>query len=133
LAAYRKRILKQEKLSDKALKSLRDYAKAHRTDARASLLLAQAYMVHGWYRDVLERYELAYKIDPRSRGDKHMERDLVELVRYPKLTFLAAQAVVEIYGAEALDTIDRDLANPSIDDDAKSALRRLRDWIAGVR
>ncbi|MBN1655824.1 MAG: serine/threonine protein kinase [Deltaproteobacteria bacterium] len=129
LAAYRKRIFRGEKLSEKALKSLRDYQRNHRSDPRPSLLLARAYMVLGWYRDAVERYLLAYKLDARSRGDKHMERDLLEIVRYPKLSYTAAQAVLEIYGAEALKAIDRDLASSSVDDNAKTALRRLRERI----
>ncbi len=126
LSSYRKRIFRKEKLNERALKSLRDYQRKNRSDPRPSLLLARAYMVRGWYRDAIERYQLAYKIDPRSRGDRHMVRDLVEIVRYPKLSNIAARAIMEIYGEEALNTIDRDLASSKVDENAKDALRRLR-------
>jgi tetratricopeptide (TPR) repeat protein len=129
LSSYRKRIFRKEKLNERALKSLRDFQRKNRSDPRPSLLLARAYMVRGWYRDAIERYQLAYKIDPSSRGDRHMVSDLVEIVRYPKVSNIAARAIMEIYGEEALNIIDRDLAASSVDEDAKDALRRLRERI----
>src|SRR5690606_11476196 len=54
-------------------KGLMQYARAHRGDARPQILLARAYLSRGWRSDAIERYGLAYREDPSSRGAPSMQ------------------------------------------------------------
>jgi len=77
-------------------------------DPRPSLLLARAFVERGWQSDAIERYVLAYHIDPSARGDETMKRHLLDLAgKPPPVGQRAADAILEIYGPELLGPVER--------------------------
>ncbi len=107
------------------------YAQLHPDDARPHLVLARAFASRGWRSDAVERYELAARKDPASRGDPRMLTDLVTLTAEDTpASSAAARAVRTIYGAEALAEIDRQL-EATRDRTARGRLSRLKQSIEG--
>ncbi len=110
-------------------RGLMRYAQAHDDDPRPHLLLAHAFLSRGWRSDAVERYELAASKDLAARGDPKMLEDLVELCALEdRASSLAARAVRNIYGREALAEIDRQLAATN-DRNARGRLTRLKQSI----
>jgi hypothetical protein len=126
MAQLRRRLYRGRPTSDATLKRLREYARDHRDDPRPSLLLAQAYFQRSWFSDALERYELVYELSPEARGDPRMLENLIRLTGKPAVSKDAADAVVEIYGEEAREAVERALRAPGVDSSATRELERLR-------
>jgi hypothetical protein len=126
LAATKRRINAGAKLGPRSRRFIVRYARAHRGDVRPQLLLAYAYMNLNYRSAAIERYRLAYRIDSGSRGDARMLRDLLTLVPNETSGPRAADAVVEIYGAEARDDVDARLARTGPSSTTRAAYARLR-------
>ena len=97
-------------------------------DPRPTLVLAHHYVDINFLSDAIERYELAYQMDPASRGDARMVRDLVRLSGHRVVGDRAAALVEQIYGEEALAEIDRQIAT-TMDPQAIDGLMQLRSRI----
>ncbi len=98
---YRK-VVQGRRLTTREHRSLRRYQREHADDVRASLLLARDFVRRRWFADAVERYRLAFKLDPSSRGSRWMRADLVEIAASEsKAAGAAADALAEIYGPEA--------------------------------
>ena len=97
-------------------------------DPRPTLVLAHHYVDINFFSDALERYELAYEMDPASRGDARMVRDLVRLSGNRSVGDRSATLVEQIYGGEALNEIDRQIAT-TMDPYAIDRLMQLRSRI----
>ena len=130
LSQARRRVLRGRPLSAGAERSIKRWVRNHRDDARPHLLIAQSYMAKGWGRSAFDRYQLAQRVDPRSRFDPRMARDLVRIASESSVADQAARYVVEIYGADALEAIDRELARTTISDDARARLEALKRRIS---
>ncbi len=106
----RARASKGRPVREASLKHVRKFARGNPEDPRPRLILAYVFMNRSWMSDAIARYETAYKVDPRSRGDARMRRDLLRLARSPKLARRAATAIALIYGGEAVPWVERTLA-----------------------
>lgn len=126
LTQARRRVLRGRALSSGAERNLKRYVRNHRDDARPHLLIAQSYMAKGWGRSAFDRYQLAQRVDPRSKFDPRMARDLVRIASESSVADAAADYVVELYGAEAVEPIERELQRGSLSDDARARLQQLR-------
>ncbi len=107
---------------------LLQYARSHPDDPRPHLLLGHVYAARLWRSDALSEYEAAHRIDAAARRDPRMLDNLVELVahRHRRVSERAARAVERIYGAEALEAIDRALASGSVRGVGAERLQALR-------
>jgi hypothetical protein len=122
----KRRAVEGEELTPALLSAVKDYAHDHRDDARPSLILAYVYANRGWLTDAIERYRLAYRIDPRARGDLRMLRDLVDFVGISDVAPRAEHAIEEIYGDEALEHVDAVLQKGRLKRAERKRLQALR-------
>lgn len=122
----RRRVLRGRALSAGAERNLKRWVRSHRDDARPHLLIAQSYMAKGWGRSAFDRYQLAQRVDPRSRNDPRMARDLVRIAAESSVADAAGRYVVETYGRDALEAIDRELGRASISDESRARLEALK-------
>ncbi len=98
---YRK-VVAGRRLSPAEHRRLRTWQRDHADDVRASLLLARDFVRRGWYADAVERYELAFRLDPASRGSRWMRRDLIDVAASESRAAPAATATLQrVYGPEA--------------------------------
>lgn len=119
-----------QRLNDRQVRQLRSYAMSNRDDPRPLLLLARYRLSRGNLTDAIDRYERAYNADPLSRRDPQMLTDLVTLSKSRSVGRRAGLAIKRIYGAQALDHIDRALAEPNLRSDDERRLRQLRDELS---
>ncbi|MEM9073514.1 MAG: protein kinase [Myxococcota bacterium] len=129
LTQARRRVLRDRPLTSGSERAVKRYVRGHRDDPRPHLVLAQSFVARRWHSAALERYQLALRIDPRSTNDPRMKRDLVRLAAGDSVADEAADEVVRLYGADAVETIDRELAR-STDDATRTRLQRLRARVA---
>jgi serine/threonine protein kinase len=118
-------VLGGEALSSARERELRDYARDHRDDPRAHLVLAQHFMAQRYEAAAMERYALAQRVDPRSRHDPRMLADLVTLASHAPASRGAARVIQESYGPDALPEIERRLSDGSLDRRERERLREL--------
>ena len=78
----------------------------------------------------MERYQRAYRADPTCRGDPQMLEDLLKAVSHRVAGRNAAQAIRDIYGAEALPALEKAIARGAGDRDGNDSLDHLRDSLA---
>ncbi len=126
LTRSRRRVLRGRRLGSRTEAALKRHAQAHRGDPRPHLLLAQSYMNRGWKRSALQRYDLAYRIDPNAPADPRMTVDLVRLAAESSVQDDAADMVIRVYGADAAEAIDEELSSDRWSEDASARLRALR-------
>ncbi len=109
------------------------YTFAHQNpgDPRPWLLLGHAYAQLDWYSDSVERYRQAHQIDPASRGDPQMLADLLKAAAHPVAGHVAARAIGEIYGAEAIPELEKAIENRAGDKEVTARLTRLRESLCG--
>jgi hypothetical protein len=119
-----------DSLSPALLSAVKDYAREHRDDPRPSLILAYVYANRGWLTDAIGRYRLAYRIDPRARGDRRMLEDLVGFVAISDVAPRAERAIEEVYGAEAVEHIDAVLRRGGTKRAERRRLQALRQRLA---
>ncbi len=97
-----KKVVAGRLLSSRQHKRLRTWQRNHAEDVRASLLLARDFARRGWYADAVERYELAFRLDPSSRGSRWMQRDLIDIAASEsRAAPRAFEALRRIYGPKA--------------------------------
>ncbi len=106
------------------------FARENPGDPRPWLLIAHAYAQLGWMSDSVERYQRAYRADPTCRGDPQMLEDLLKAAVHRVAGRKAAQAIRDIYGAEALPALDKAIARGVGDRDGNDVLDHLRDSLA---
>jgi hypothetical protein len=124
LARIRRRIQAGEKLSNAILKPVFAHALRNRDDPRPWLLMGQAYADLEWHSSAVDRYQKAFDLDPSSRGDPRMLEDLVRMTSSATAGRRARQALVTIYGSEALPGIERAIARAP-DESERARLREL--------
>lgn len=128
LRPYWARVRRGRPLSRAHHRNLRRYQQRREEDARPSLLLGHDFHRRGWLSDALTRYEAAYRLDPTSRGDPRMLRNMVRLAGTSQLGSKASDLVVEIYGEEAIEAVEGAIARESGDSAARleKLKRRLK-------
>ena len=111
-------------------RELRRFVHGHRSDPRAHLVLARHFVALAHDRSAIERYALAYEVDPSARHDADMLSDLVRLAGHAPVSEEAGRLLRRVYGASATDAIERRLANPDLPRRDADRLRELRDALA---
>lgn len=129
LALVKRRISRGQTITKRHMRQVASYRRRNPGDVRAVLVLAQAYASRNWLSAALETYQRAYRRDPSSRGDVRMMRDLIRIAGTESLHAEGTSALVEIYGAEAVRSLERTIARER-NEETKA---RLRAALAAVR
>ena len=130
LAPIRDRLQQGARLDEGALGPAYAFARQNPGDPRPWLLIAHAYARLEWVTNSVERYQRAYRADPTCRGDPQMLEDLLKAVSHRVAGRNAAQAIRDIYGAEALPAVEKAIARGAGDRDGDDRLDHLRDSLA---
>jgi serine/threonine protein kinase len=123
----RDRVERGAKMSQRALRPAYTFAHQNPDDPRPWLLLGHAYAELDWYSDSVERYIKAHRIDSSCRGDPHMLADLLKAAAHPTAGRVAARAIRDIYGAEAIPALEKAIERRAADREATARLTRLRE------
>lgn len=129
LVSLRSALEAGDAVEDRALEPVRAYRRTHPDDARPLLLLGHVFSTRGWRSDALDHYARAHETDPAARGDRRMVTNLVALAAHPEVGERAGRMVREIYGREAIGTIDAALALGSLTPPGAERLQALRESI----
>lgn len=127
LRPIRDRLDRGVHMSQRALTVAYTFAHQNPDDPRPWLLLGHAYAQLDWYSDSVERYRKAHQVDPGSRGDPQMLADLLKAAAHPVAGHVAARAISEIYGAEAIPELEKTIENRAGDKEVTARLTRLRE------
>jgi hypothetical protein len=130
LQPIRDKLERGARLNEGALGPAYAFSRDNPTDPRPWLLIGHAYAQLGWLSDSVERYQRAYRADPTCRGDPRMLEDLLNAATHRVAGRKAAQAIREIYGAEALPALEKAIARGAGDRDGNDSLDHLRDSLA---
>ena len=114
-------------MSQRALAPAYTFAHQNPGDPRPWLLLGHAYAQLDWLSDSVERYLRAHRVDSTCRGDPQMLADLLKAAAHPKAGRVAARAIRDIYGAEAIPALDTAIERRAGDREATARLARLRE------
>jgi cytochrome c-type biogenesis protein CcmH/NrfG len=117
-------------MSQRALIPAYEFAHQNPDDPRPWLLLGSAYAQLDWLSDSVDRYLRAYHVDATCRGDPQMLADLLKAAAHPGAGRSAAQAIRDIYGAEAIPALEQALERRAGDRDAAARLARLRESLS---
>lgn len=120
LEALRARLAASESLDREAHLATRIYQRLHPEDVRPSLLLAHDLADRGAWGPAIERYRVAVARGREARHDPRMLQDLLRAAQMERHAGEAADAIVEIFGPEALPAVEDRLAR------TESRLRRRR-------
>ena len=124
------RISRGVRMSQRALVPAYEFAHQNPGDPRPWLLLGHAYAQLDWFSDSLDRYQKAYSVDSTCRGDPQMLADLLKAAAHPVAGRNAARAIRDIYGAEAIPALEKDLERREGDREVTARLTRLRDSLS---
>jgi serine/threonine-protein kinase len=130
LRPIRDRVNRGVRMSQRALVPAYEFAHQNPGDPRPWLLLGRAYAQLDWLSDSVERYLRAYRVDSTCRGDPQMLADLLKATAHPVAGRSAARAIRDIYGAEAIPALERDLERRAGDREATARLARLRESLS---
>lgn len=125
LGIFASKLENGEPPGDENIKGLRAFALKADDDARPLLLLARYRISRGHYTDGLDRYELAYDIDPQARRDTAMMTNLVKLSKSRTVGGRAALMVKRMYGREAIEPVKRALNDQGLEQSEAKNLQRL--------
>jgi serine/threonine-protein kinase len=127
LRAIRDRIEHGGQMSQKGLRPVYEFARQNPDDPRPWLLLGHAYAQLDWLSDSVDRYVRADRVDSTCRGDPQMLADLLRAAAHPGASRVAARAIRDIYGAEAIPALDREMKGRAGEHEAVARLARLRE------
>ncbi len=125
LERHRAHVRRGESFPRETLRELRAYERAHPEDPRVELLIARAFLNDRWFSDALDRFAQAHAKDARIAGSEDFLTGVVQLVRYEATTARASAMVESIYGAQAVPTVERALADAANDRAARARLETL--------
>jgi serine/threonine-protein kinase len=114
-------------MSQKALRPAYEFAHENPGDPRPWLLLGHAYAQVDWFSDAVERYVRAHRVDSTCRGDPQMLADLLKGAAHPTAGRAAARAIRDIYGAEAIPALEKEMKRRAGEREASARLTRLRE------
>jgi hypothetical protein len=127
LRPIRQQLDRNVHMSQKALRPAYEYAHDNAGDARPWLLLGRAYAQLDWYSDSVERYVRAHRVDSTCRGDPQMLADLLKAAAHPTAGRAAARAIRDIYGAEAVPALEKEMKRRAGEREATARLTKLRE------
>jgi serine/threonine-protein kinase len=131
LQALRDAITKGERGSAGNLKALRSYNATNPDDVYGHLLLGGFYANRGFSLDALDQYDMAYRIDPSSRGAPEMLKHALGMVAQGIAETDAARFVERVFGREALTAIAQRAQARDTNAAAARRLKQLQARIAG--
>ena len=129
LRSIRDKLNRNVHMTQKALRPLYDYSHQNPDDPRPWLLLGRAYAQVDWYSDAVERYVRAYHVDSTCRGDPQMLPDLLKAAAHPTAGRAGARAVRDIYGAEAIPALEKEMKRRASEKPAIARLTQLRETL----
>lgn len=109
--------------------ALRRFNRTNPDAAQGHLLLATLYINRGWPLDALDEFDMAYRVDPSSRGAPEMLPSLLRMVSDDQGAEDAARFIHQTYQREALPAIEAALREHDSDAGAVARLRKLRSLI----
>jgi serine/threonine-protein kinase len=127
LRSIRDRVNRGAHMSQKALRPVYEYAHQNPTDPRPWLLLGHAYAQTDWYSDSVERYVHGYHVDSTCRGDPQMLADLLKAAAHPTAGRAAARVIRDVYGAEAIPSLEKEMKRRANEKPAIARLAQLRE------
>jgi serine/threonine-protein kinase len=108
------------------IKTLRRYNATNSDDVYGHLLLAGFYANRGYSLDALDQYDMAYRIDPSSRGAPEMLKHALNMVAQGIAEADATRFIVRVYGGEAQNAIAQRLRARDTSAAAAGRLKRLQ-------
>ncbi len=105
LSAVFAKVDKGQGITRDEMRDVLQFAREHAGDARPYLLLGHGFANRQWRRDAIKQYARAFRVDTSSRGDPHMLSDLLAITGSDKYGAAACDALLEIYGREALPAV----------------------------
>jgi predicted Ser/Thr protein kinase len=127
LRSIRDRVNRGAHMSQKALRPVYEYAHQNPNDPRPWLLLGHTYAQVDWFSDAVDRYVHAYRVDSTCRGDPQMLADLLKAAAHPTAGRAGARLVREIYGAEAIPALEKEMKRRANEKPAAARLAQLRE------
>lgn len=112
LERIHKRVSNNQWLNARDQKTLYDYGKEHKDDARPQLMLAWDARNREWDGIAARMYRIAFTADARAKDDPSMLPDLIAIAsRFDNVEFTeSASLIADAYGAEALPDIEDEIA-----------------------
>jgi len=129
LRSIRDKLNRNVHLTQKGLRPLYDFTHQNPDDPRPWLLLGRAYAQVDWYSDSVERYVKAYRVDSSCRGDPQMLPDLLKAAAHPTAGRAGARAIRDIYGAEAIPALEKEMKRRAAEKPASTRLAQLRETL----
>lgn len=128
-----KRVSNNQWLNARDQKTLYEYGKEHKDDARPQLMLAWDARNREWDGIAARMYRIAYTADPRAKDDPSMLPDLISIAsRFEGVEYTeSASLIADAYGAEALPEIEDEitLAERRGEQRRLARLNHLRDQL----
>jgi hypothetical protein len=128
-----KRVSNNQWLNARDQKTLYDYGKEHKDDARPQLMLAWDARNREWDGIAARMYRIAFTADARAKDDPSMLPDLISIAsRFEGVEYTeSASLIADAYGAEALPEIEDEitLAERRGEQRRVTRLNHLRDQI----
>ena len=128
-----KRVSNNQWLNARDQKTLYDYGKEHKDDARPQLMLAWDARNREWDGIAARMYRIAFTADPRAKDDPSMLPDLISIAsRFDNVEYTeSASLIKDAYGAEALPEIEDEitLAQRRGEERRVARLNHLRDQL----
>lgn len=110
--------------SDALVANVRRYNREHASDVRGHLLLGSLYANREWRADALTQFQIAYQIDPSSRGAPEMLPTLIAMVA--RGSGAAIRFIESAYRGEALAAVNKAMRTHRDDSRALARLANLR-------
>jgi hypothetical protein len=106
-----KRVANNQWLNSRDQKSLYDFGKEHKDDARPQLILAWDARNRDWDGIAARMYRIAFTADARAKDDPSMLPDLISIAsRFDNVEYTdSASLIADAYGSEALPEIDDEI------------------------
>jgi hypothetical protein len=130
LQALRDSIASGERGSAGNIKTLRRYNSANPDDVYGHLLLAGFYANRGYSLDALDQLDMAYRIDPSSRGAPEMLKHALDMVAQGIAERDAIRFIDRVYGREAQAGIAARLRARETSPAAARRLKQLQSRLA---
>jgi serine/threonine-protein kinase len=127
LRSIRDRVNRGAHMSQRALRPVYEYAHQNPNDPRPWLLLGHTYAQVDWFSDAVDRYVKAYHVDSTCRGDPQMLADLLKGAAHPTAGRSAARVIREVYGAEAIPALEKEMKRRANEKPAAARLAQLRE------
>ena len=115
------------------IKALRGYNTANPDDVYGHLLLAGFYANRGYSLDALDQYDMAYRIDPSSRGAPEMLKHALNMVSRGIAERDAVRFIDRVFGREAQNGIAQLLRSRDTSAAAAGRLKKLASRLGAKR